>query len=42
MVLLRSLLLALRMEGPRATAARIWTRLFGTEAYLVFIRRPSR
>ncbi len=38
MLLLRSFLLALREEGPRLTAERIWTRLFGTEEYVVFIR----
>lgn len=38
-MLLRSFLLGLRTEGPRVTAARICTRLFGNEEYLVFVRQ---
>ena len=37
-LLLRSLLLSLRVDGPGATVRRIWTRLFGQEHRYVFVR----
>ena len=37
-VLPRSFLLALRSEGLRLTASLVWTRVFGHEEYLVFVR----
>lgn len=39
MRLLRSFLLGLREEGVQRTADRAWTRLFGREEYVVFVRK---
>jgi hypothetical protein len=34
----RSILLSLRLEGPRSTLQRTWTRLFGTRESCIFVR----
>ena len=39
MLFVRSFLLSLQMDGLRVTVRRVWTRLFGTEEWYVFVRR---